>query len=266
MIGRIVITDVAPVVSCGRWPAKAVVGESVPVTATVFREGHDLIGADVVLLRPDGAVADVRRMRLDLPARHRPLPGRRRRGHRGGVELPRPGLGRHARHLAARRRGEGGRRPGAWPSSPSTSRTAPCCSSGSSTESDPPFPPEQQPALLHAIATLRNETLTDVHDRLAPALGARPGRRAATNAPLRDLLTAGRDASTCGSTASARCTPPGTSSSRAPRARAWSRSAPAPSPMRRSGCRRSPTWASTSSTCRRSTPSARSTARAPTTR
>src|SRR3978361_699505 len=67
VIGRIVITDVAPVVSCGRWPAKAVVGETVPVTATVFREGHDLIGADVVLIRPDGSVADLRRMRLVSP-------------------------------------------------------------------------------------------------------------------------------------------------------------------------------------------------------
>src|SRR3954447_913502 len=67
VIGRIVITDVAPVVSCGRWPAKAVVGETIPVTATVFREGHDLIGADVVLIRPDGSVADLRRMRLISP-------------------------------------------------------------------------------------------------------------------------------------------------------------------------------------------------------
>ncbi|MER7548108.1 maltotransferase domain-containing protein, partial [Spirillospora sp. NPDC127506] len=36
-LGRIPIVDVAPVVGCGRWPAKAVVGETVEVSATVFR-------------------------------------------------------------------------------------------------------------------------------------------------------------------------------------------------------------------------------------
>ena len=40
MAGRIGIDDVAPVVSGGRFPAKAVVGEIVPVRATVWREGH----------------------------------------------------------------------------------------------------------------------------------------------------------------------------------------------------------------------------------
>jgi len=39
--GRIEIDDVAPVVSTGRYPAKAVVGEIVPIRATVWREGHD---------------------------------------------------------------------------------------------------------------------------------------------------------------------------------------------------------------------------------
>ncbi|NDU76821.1 DUF3416 domain-containing protein, partial [Actinomadura sp. DSM 109109] len=44
-LGRIPILDVEPVVGCGRWPAKAVVGESVEVSATVFREGHERLGA-----------------------------------------------------------------------------------------------------------------------------------------------------------------------------------------------------------------------------
>ncbi|TDE20856.1 maltotransferase domain-containing protein, partial [Actinomadura sp. 6K520] len=48
-LGRIPILDVAPVVGCGRWPAKAVVGETVEVSATVFREGHEMLGAAVVL-------------------------------------------------------------------------------------------------------------------------------------------------------------------------------------------------------------------------
>jgi len=54
-VGRIPILNVGPVVDAGRWPAKAVVGEYVPFTATVFREGHDAVGATVVLLDPDGA-------------------------------------------------------------------------------------------------------------------------------------------------------------------------------------------------------------------
>lgn len=54
MIGRIPVVDVAPVVDCGRYPAKAVVGEPFDVTALVFREGHDELGAGVVLTGPDG--------------------------------------------------------------------------------------------------------------------------------------------------------------------------------------------------------------------
>ncbi|MFA1556910.1 maltotransferase domain-containing protein, partial [Actinomadura chokoriensis] len=53
-LGRIPILDVAPVVGCGRWPAKAVVGETVEVSATVFREGHEMLGAAVVLRTPEG--------------------------------------------------------------------------------------------------------------------------------------------------------------------------------------------------------------------
>ncbi|SDN18461.1 alpha-1,4-glucan--maltose-1-phosphate maltosyltransferase [Actinacidiphila guanduensis] len=49
MIGRIPVLDVRPVVDCGRRPAKAVVGETFEVTATVFREGHDAVAANVVL-------------------------------------------------------------------------------------------------------------------------------------------------------------------------------------------------------------------------
>jgi starch synthase (maltosyl-transferring) len=53
-IGRIPVTDVRPVVECGRRPAKAVVGETFQVTATVFGEGHDAVGANVVLRDPGG--------------------------------------------------------------------------------------------------------------------------------------------------------------------------------------------------------------------
>jgi starch synthase (maltosyl-transferring) len=54
VIGRIPIVDVQPVVARGKYPAKAVAGESFEVSATVFREGHGMLGAGVVLIGPDG--------------------------------------------------------------------------------------------------------------------------------------------------------------------------------------------------------------------
>ncbi|WP_330439339.1 alpha-1,4-glucan--maltose-1-phosphate maltosyltransferase [Streptomyces griseoaurantiacus] len=53
-VGRIPVLDVAPVVLRGRRPAKAVVGEEFEISATVFREGHDAVAADVVLTDPEG--------------------------------------------------------------------------------------------------------------------------------------------------------------------------------------------------------------------
>ncbi|MEU6930449.1 alpha-1,4-glucan--maltose-1-phosphate maltosyltransferase [Streptomyces sp. NPDC046374] len=53
-MGRIPVLDVRPLVDCGRRPAKAVVGETFEVTATVFREGHDVVAANVVLRGPSG--------------------------------------------------------------------------------------------------------------------------------------------------------------------------------------------------------------------
>lgn len=49
---RLGISDVAPVVSCGSFSARAVVGEHLPITATVFREGHDAVAANVVWSPP----------------------------------------------------------------------------------------------------------------------------------------------------------------------------------------------------------------------
>ncbi len=62
MVGRIVITDVRPTVSSGRVPARSVIGQQLPVSAVVFREGHDAVGANVVVKRPDGAKAAPLRM------------------------------------------------------------------------------------------------------------------------------------------------------------------------------------------------------------
>ncbi|MFI9794909.1 maltotransferase domain-containing protein, partial [Streptomyces leeuwenhoekii] len=53
-VGRIPVLDVRPVVQHGRRPAKAVTGESFEISATVFREGHDAVAANVVLTDPQG--------------------------------------------------------------------------------------------------------------------------------------------------------------------------------------------------------------------
>jgi starch synthase (maltosyl-transferring) len=54
VIGRLGITSVQPVVEAGEFSARAVIGEHVPVSAVVFREGHDAVGASVALRAPDG--------------------------------------------------------------------------------------------------------------------------------------------------------------------------------------------------------------------
>ncbi|WP_433269142.1 maltotransferase domain-containing protein [Actinosynnema sp. CS-041913] len=59
MSGRLVVDEVSPAVSSGRHPAKAVVGEHIPVSATVWREGHDAVAATVVWRGPDGAGREI---------------------------------------------------------------------------------------------------------------------------------------------------------------------------------------------------------------
>ncbi len=70
-IGRIPITDVAPVVDCGRFPAKSVVGEQFTVAATVFREGHETLGVNVVMRNPAGRSGPFTPMRLVAPGTDR---------------------------------------------------------------------------------------------------------------------------------------------------------------------------------------------------
>jgi len=53
-LGRIPIRSLAPQQPGALWPAKAYRGEVVPFQATVFREGHDLIGVRLVLTDPEG--------------------------------------------------------------------------------------------------------------------------------------------------------------------------------------------------------------------
>jgi starch synthase (maltosyl-transferring) len=51
---RIQIEDVWPQIDCGRYPVKRSQGETVEVWATVFRDGHEVLGA-AVRYRPPGA-------------------------------------------------------------------------------------------------------------------------------------------------------------------------------------------------------------------
>jgi starch synthase (maltosyl-transferring) len=60
--GRLGIDDVSPVVSCRRYPSKAVVGEHVPVHATVWREGHDAVAATVAWRGPEDTAERATRM------------------------------------------------------------------------------------------------------------------------------------------------------------------------------------------------------------
>jgi starch synthase (maltosyl-transferring) len=71
MIGRIPVLDVRPQVHGGQRPAKAVAGETFEVTATVFREGHDEVAANVVLTDPHGRTGPYTPMRELAPGTDR---------------------------------------------------------------------------------------------------------------------------------------------------------------------------------------------------
>jgi starch synthase (maltosyl-transferring) len=62
MTGRLGIDDVRPQISGRNHPAKAVVGEVVPVSALVWREGHDAVAATLNVTGPSGAEARAVRM------------------------------------------------------------------------------------------------------------------------------------------------------------------------------------------------------------
>ncbi|WPW17684.1 alpha-1,4-glucan--maltose-1-phosphate maltosyltransferase [Streptomyces griseoincarnatus] len=70
-IGRVPVRDVRPCVDRGRRPVKAVVGEAFEVTASVFREGHDAVAANVVLKDPEGRPGPFTPMRELAPGSDR---------------------------------------------------------------------------------------------------------------------------------------------------------------------------------------------------
>ena len=232
-----------------------------PVRATVFREGHDQLGAEVVLTAPDGGRRPPVRM-----TKHETVPDRYDAWVTPDVErrldLRDPRVVRPDRHLGARRRAQDpGRRrrradvhrgpaPAARRCSPRSTRPAPRASvlqGAIEAAGDPGRPPAAR------LAVLQDPALVGGRWRRT-----RSASWSRSRAPTRRTPT-GR----------ARCSAAGTSSSRAPRAppsTPTARSSAAPSRPPPSGSTPWPRWASTSSTCRRSTRSARSTARAPTTR
>ncbi len=251
MVGRIPVMDVSPVVEGGRYPAKAAVGESFSVSATIFREGHDELNADVVVVGPDGARRPPVRMSKDATepdiwhASFTP-------DAVGALDVRDRVLERPGRHLAPQRRDQD---PGRHRRGPDVHRGRPAA---------------------RAARRRAAEALPRPQDGRRRAQGAArhppPGARCATPRPSPPRSTRCSPSTRCATwspprvptrsspTGSGRCSPPGTSSSRAPRAptstRRPARSCPAPCPPRRSGSTRSPRWASTSSTSRRSTRSA----------
>ena len=68
--GRLPILAVSPSVEGGRWPAKAFAAEVIPFGATVFREGHDALGVELLLTDPSGKET-VHRMTAGAPGSDR---------------------------------------------------------------------------------------------------------------------------------------------------------------------------------------------------
>ena len=209
MVGRIPILHVMPVVDLGRQAAKATVGEPMPVSATVFREGHDRLGAGVVLTDPTGNAA--------RPIPHgqapRASPTTTRRSVTPDVEgawtFEVEAWSRPVRHLAARRRDQ----------DPGRDRRRADVHRG--------------PAAVRACATRprrapdedagprgrdRRGRRTQAPGRGAPRGAPVPrGRRVLAAHPLRDLVTIEGPYPMYVDRTAPR-TAPGTSSSRAPRA------------------------------------------------
>ena len=179
-VGRIPILAVAPVPDGGRFPAKAVVGEPVPVRATVFREGHDAVAATAVLVDPDGEVHS--RVRMNLLA---------------------PGTDRYGATVAPDREGAWSFRVEGWSDVFGTWEHAATIKvpAGIDTELmldegarvleqalDVPGMSSDDAALLRDVVGLLQDPAADAQDRLLAAVS--PGVHAVlARHPLRDLLT-----------------------------------------------------------------------------
>jgi starch synthase (maltosyl-transferring) len=266
VIGRIPLLDVKPRILDGTRPAKAVPSELFPVSATVFREGHDAVAANVVLTDPDGRPDGWHPMR----------------------ELV-PGTDRYEAWVSADREGQWSFHVEAWDDPVATwyhvarakipagqdievvfAEGAALLERAAAAETVPAVTEDQevdypgQDLLEEVAARLRDESASP-EARLALAEGAAVHEALAVR-PLREHVTASeplplrvdRERALYGSwyeffprSEGARIDPLG-----------QARRSAAPCAPRPSGCRRSPRWASTSSTCRRSTRSVPPSARA----
>ena len=247
MLPRLTIEDVRPSTPAGM-PAKAVVGERVPVSAAIYRDGHDVLAARV-RWRPartkEWRTSPLRLVEpgLDQWAGELVVDSDRR------PRAPDRGVDRSLRDVAARRRDQGiGRRPGARNG---RSRKARGCStgwrSGSTSNRVRPSPRRQQ-GLRDTSLSFDERLTAGLDQHVASLVSAVPD-------PID--LTAHQVVAAVGRPSRALATAPGTRCS--PVARVAST-------RRRSGCPTSRRWASTSCTCRPSIRSARRSARAATTR
>ncbi len=181
-VGRVVISDVTPVVSCGQWPARAVVGETFTVSATVFREGHDLLGANAVLSGPDGQGAPFVRM---LAAGE--------------------GTDRYEAEIITAEEGLWGFRVEAWSDPVATWRHGIELKVGVGQTVDelavdfedgarlllralPGVPEGRRAEIARAVAALRDDALEDPHDRILAAVDLRLASLLDAF-PLRELIT-----------------------------------------------------------------------------
>ena len=182
LVGRIPVLQVAPCVERGAFPVKSVVGEPFEVTATVFREGHDGVGATVVLTDPDGA------------EQHLPM------------TLVTPGLDHWSATISADRTGQWSYRVEGWSDPYGTWERAATIKIAADVDaelmlaegalvlgralSDVARPPAQATRIADAIAALRDQTRpapARLQPALSPEVRAELGRR-----PLRDLVSPGR--------------------------------------------------------------------------
>src|SRR4051794_29378708 len=62
---RIQIEEVWPQIDCGRYPVKRSIGDEVEVWATIFRDGHETLGAAVLYREPGSTQWQETPMRKD---------------------------------------------------------------------------------------------------------------------------------------------------------------------------------------------------------
>lgn len=182
LIGRIPVLDVRPLVDCGRRPAKAVVGETFQITATVFREGHDAVAANVVLTDPAGHPGPFTPMRELAPGTDR-----------WGAEVTPTAEGRWTYFVEAWGDPIATWRHTAGIKIPAGIDTALVLAEGAALHeraADGVPKGEGREAVLAVVDALRDQRRSP-EDRLAAALGTEAVEALAAH-PLRELVTASR--------------------------------------------------------------------------